>query len=214
MGGRRILGDTERDLILPARGVYFFFEPGEARSDSGEGDRIVRVGMHSALAPDKSGLSARLSQLHGGASGRGTHRGSIFRLMVGEALLERSERVLPSWGKGISPRAAARQLGETPDWIHAQEEAVEAEVSQYIGNMSVVWVDTTQACSPSRLRSYFERNCIALLSQDIEGCRDAPSPAWLGRFSRRDRVRSSGLWNNNFVGKPYDPEFLNALAAF
>ncbi len=214
MGGRRMLGDAGRDAILPARGVYFFFEPGETRTASGEGDRVVRVGMHSALTPDRRALSARLSQLHGGASGRGAHRGSIFRLLVGEALLEQSGRSLPSWGKGIGPRAAARELGQTLAWIRAQEEPLEAEVSQYIGKMSVVWVDTTQARSPSRLRSYFERNCIALLTQDIEGCRDAPSPAWLGRFSRRDRVRASGLWNNNFVGKPYDPELLTALAAF
>jgi hypothetical protein len=30
----------------PKRGVYFFMEDGEARSDSGSGPRIVRVGNH------------------------------------------------------------------------------------------------------------------------------------------------------------------------
>ena len=30
----------------PKRGVYFFFEPGEVRTDSGAGPRVVRVGTH------------------------------------------------------------------------------------------------------------------------------------------------------------------------
>src|SRR6476619_3094517 len=73
----------------PRRGVYFFFEPGEAREDDRTA-RVVRVGTHG-LRPSKSTLWGRLSQHRGHTSGRyaggGNHRGSIFRLHVGTALL-------------------------------------------------------------------------------------------------------------------------------
>lgn len=60
----------------PLRGVYFFFEPGERRSGSGEGPRVVRVGTHALKPGSKTKLWTRLSQ-HRGAlrSGGGNHRG-------------------------------------------------------------------------------------------------------------------------------------------
>lgn len=42
--GPRHLADCSPDMNWPTRGVYFFMEPGECRSDSGRGSRIVRVG--------------------------------------------------------------------------------------------------------------------------------------------------------------------------
>ncbi|MBN7764113.1 hypothetical protein JYP52_23575, partial [Nitratireductor aquibiodomus] len=40
---------------------------------------------------------------------------------------------------------------------------------------------------------------------------DAPSSSWLGHFSCRERVRRSGLWNNNHVDESYTPGFLDVL---
>ena len=39
----------------PARGVYFFREAGESRSDTGEGLRVVRVGTHALKAGGSTG---------------------------------------------------------------------------------------------------------------------------------------------------------------
>ena len=47
IGGRRCLATSTGHMPWPNRGVYFFFEAGEVRSGSGEGDRIVRVGTHA-----------------------------------------------------------------------------------------------------------------------------------------------------------------------
>lgn len=53
---------------------------------------------------------------------------------------------------------------------------------------------------------------IALLSNFGKESIDPPSTAWLGSYSGRERVRTSGLWNNDHVEKQYDPAFLDVLA--
>jgi len=87
LGGTRKLADCSSKCGWPLRGVYFFFEQGEMRSDSGAGLRIVRVGTHALTANSKSTLWKRLGQHKGTKTGAGNHRGSIFRLIVGTARL-------------------------------------------------------------------------------------------------------------------------------
>jgi hypothetical protein len=40
------------------------------------------------------------------------------------------------------------------------------------------------------------------------------SPEWLGALCDRERVRGSGLWNNNRVDEAYDLSFLTVLARY
>ena len=102
MGGKRTLARSSGRMDWPYRGVYFFFENGEMRSGSGRGPRVVRVGTHGLKIGTKSSLWTRLRTHRGAtASGRGNHRGSIFRLLVGEALARREGYPLPpTWGAG------------------------------------------------------------------------------------------------------------------
>ncbi len=110
----------------PKRGVYFFMEPGEERSDSGTGPRVVRVGTHALKAGSGTALWTRLSQHRGRASsGGGNHRGSIFRLIVGTAVAARDEQVLQTWGVG----------NNAPADIRAGEVELEGKVSAVIGAM-------------------------------------------------------------------------------
>lgn len=100
LGGKRLLRQCERRQRWPRRGVYFFFEPGEERSDTGHGSRVVRVGTHALKNGSKTTLWNRLSQ-HREATGSrgGNHRGSIFRLLVGAALKNRDRLQSASlWG--------------------------------------------------------------------------------------------------------------------
>src|ERR1700722_1639955 len=77
IGGARTLADCRGRLAWPARGVYFFHEAGENRSDTGEGARIVRVGTHALKSGSRTKLWTRLSQHKGQPStGGGNHRGS------------------------------------------------------------------------------------------------------------------------------------------
>lgn len=183
----------------PARGVYFFREPGESRTDTGSGPRIVRVGTHAAYTLAGVRLWYRLRQ-HKGQPGTdgGNHRSSIFRNMVGAALINRRRLDCLTWGKGKTVKKEVR----------IAEHALEYEVSQIIGNMPFLWLSIGDAPG-SGSRGHIERNSIALLSNYNRPPLDPPSPGWLGHHCNQEKVRTSGLWNSNHVGEDYDPTFLD-----
>ncbi|MBL8386535.1 MAG: hypothetical protein JNM90_25850 [Burkholderiales bacterium] len=201
--GPRRLAECNGRLGWPKRGVYFFFEPGEPRSHSGDGLRVVRVGTHALTAGSGSSLWGRLSQHRGQAKGGGNHRGSIFRLLVGKSLMRRDGYLQYStWGQGSSAPAAIRH-GEV---------GLEVEVSRVIGCMPFLWLTIEDAPGPESERGLVERNAIALLSNYGKEALDPPSAGWLGHSCDRERVRGSGLWNSNHVEESYDPAFLDVMA--
>ena len=205
VGGRaRTLATCSGRMVWPRRGVYFFLEEGENRSDTGTDLRVVRVGTHALKAESGVTLWRRLAQHRGSrATGGGNHRGSICRLLVGTALINRNGYAYPTWGKGSTASRVVRE-GET---------LLEREVSRVIGAMSVVSLGVDDEPGPLSLRGYIERNAIALLSNYHKPPLDPPSVQWLGRHSDREKVRSAGLWNQNHVDDTYDPAFLDVLAA-
>ena len=184
----------------PNENVYFFFEPGETRSDSGTGPRVVRVGTHALGSTSRTTLRQRLYQHRGNAGDRGgNHRGSVFRKHVGFALLDADREITcPTWGEGNS----------APRDIRAIEQPLEIRVSEVIGAMPSIEDDA----GPDSMRGFVERNSIAFLSNFRRHALDAPSAGWLGRHSRSDRVRKSGLWNSNHVDERHAPDFLVRLA--
>jgi hypothetical protein len=202
LGGARTLESCNGKLNWPRRGVYFFMEQGEVRSNSGDGPRIVRVGTHALKADSKTKLWTRLSQHRGQAStGTGNHRGSIFRLIVGASLMERNGYTCPTWGDKKSVTAE----------IKNGEISLESEVSKVIGAMPFLWLSVDDQPGAESVRGFIERNSIALLSNYGKETLDAPSSSWLGLQCDREKVRRSGLWNSNHVDESYDPAFLSAL---
>jgi hypothetical protein len=107
LGGYKYLRDCNGRMTWPKRGVYFVFEDGELREDR-HTPRVVRVGTHAVSAGSRTTLWNRLSQHRGTfvgwPSGGGNHRGSIFRLHVGTALLKsrpaQFATAQPTWGRG------------------------------------------------------------------------------------------------------------------
>lgn len=200
IGGARKLADCSGRMDWPNRGVYFFREQGECRVDTGGGPRIVRIGTHALIKEPGTRLWTRLRQ-HKGAPGTGVgnHRGSIFRLIVGAALISRHSYEYPTWGtKRIPPGRPG-------------EHSLESEVSQVIANMPLLWLAIEDGAGPMSLRGYVERNAIALLSNYNRAALDSPSATWLGHQCDRERVRNSGLWNSNHVDESHDPDFLDLL---
>ena len=118
----------------------------------------------------------------------------------------------PSWGVGGDPGAAARRLALDRAEVRSAEADLETRVSRYIGDMPFLWLAVDDEPDPVSHRGLIERNAIALLSGYAEPGPDAPSTDWLGHLSDRERVRSSGLWNNNRVDEDYDPSFLDVAA--
>ena len=203
LGGARRLSDCSGYMKWPVRGIYFFMEAGEVRANTGDCPRIVRVGTHALKAGSKTKLWTRLRQHKGVAStGGGNHRGSIFRLIVGAALIKKDGLNSPSWGKDDSAPREVRKL----------EQPLERIVSTRIGEMPFLWLAVEDEAGRGSLRGYIERNAIALLSNYGRHPIDQPSStSWIGHHCNREKVRTSGLWNSNHVHEDYDPAFLGVL---
>lgn len=204
--GFRCLKECTQKSGWPGRGVYFFFEDHEFRED-GSTFRVVRVGTHAVSANSRTTLWNRLHTHKGASTGGGNHRGSIFRKRVGEALLQ--VRGYPpgigaSWGIGNSAPRSTR-LAEVP---------LERDVSAVIGAMPFLWLEVSDAPGTASDRAYFERNCIALLSNLGKEPIDRPSERWLGLHSPQETIRKSGLWNTNYVDDKYSPAFLDVLEKY
>jgi hypothetical protein len=202
IGGARKLADCSGRMDWPKRGVYFFREPGENRSDTGEGPRIVRVGSHALRLKSQTKLWTRLSQHRGRPSaGGGNHRGSIFRLLVGVAVALRNGYDYPTWGEKKASRSRVKEC----------EHALECEVSRVIGEFPFLWIAVEDEAGPGSMRGRIERNSIALLSNFNKPALDPPSQYWLGRCCDREKVKAAGLWNSNHVDENYDAAFLDDL---
>ena len=203
LGGARRLSECNGRMGWPQRGVYFFRETGEIRNELGDVPRVVRVGTHALKAGSKTALWNRLSQHRGNAKdGGGNHRGSVFRKIVGAALIAKyGYSSYPKWGQGSS---ASKELRES-------ERPLEQEVSGVIGAMPFLWLDVDDDPGPNSLRGCIERNAIALLSNYRREPIDRPSSGWLGCHSDLEKVQQSGLWNSDHVDKYHDPAFLDCL---
>ncbi len=201
-GGKCKLGDCNQETPMPTRGVYFFFEEGERRSDSGSGLRVVRVGTHGLNIGGKTTLWTRISKHKGDEDSEGgNHRNSVFRLLVGASMLRRDGRELNTWGVGDT----------APQSISVDEVEHEQEVTRVVRRMPLLWLEVPDESGPNSLRGVIERNSIALLSNYKKTPLDKPSKGWLGLHSNREKVRNSGLWNSNHVEEPYDPAFLETF---
>lgn len=206
LGGKRCLSDCDGKMEWPLRGVYFFFEDGEQRANGTA--RVVRVGTHALKSGSKTSLWRRLAQHRGQTGGRftggGSHRRSVFRKHVGKAMLQRTNdrtEVAATWGHGNTVNGPAKEAE------HPHERAV----SSHIRSMPFLWVAVPDDPSPESDRGVIERNSLRLLSNIGTTSGDSPSADWLGRWSDRQAIRDSGLWNVNHVHDDYNPEFLSLL---
>ena len=164
---------------------------------------MVRIGTHALTSGSRATLWNRLSNHRGVATSRGgNHRGSIFRLLVGAALMGRDPScAVPTWGQGSSGDRETRNA----------EGPLERVVTDYVGKMSLLWLRVDDPSGPGSRRGYIERNSIGLLSEYERARCDPPSPSWLGLDCPRPRVQRSGLWNQRHVEDRYDSAFLDVF---
>ncbi|QLH74549.1 MAG: hypothetical protein HPY73_03220 [Methanomassiliicoccales archaeon] len=203
LGGKRLLGECTGKQAWPRRGVYFIFEDGETRADDLEALRVTRVGTHAIREGQETTLWARLRNHRGTKTGGGYQRSSVFRRHVGLALMNRFQDTIeiPSW-KNYNPTKEERQ----------REWELERLVSNYIGKTRLLWLSIEDAPSPISDRAYIEKQAIALLSNPLN--RDRPTSGWLGNYSPRNEIKSSGLWNVDHVSVNYEPKFLDVFEKY
>ena len=214
-GAAQVLANCDGRMNWPTRGVYFFYEYGETRSGSGNGLRVVRIGTNAVSTESKAKLWTRLLQHRGPASrvgGKGN--GSVFRDLVGEALAERDNDLL-GWSQSemqnLVSRLVRRPKGKRV--FESRDEHLGSLVSRHICAMPFLWLNVDDTPGPKSHRAFIERNAIALLSGYREPPIDPASPNWLGLSSphKNEKVRGSGLWNQEHVDRDYDPSFLDEM---
>ena len=216
----RWLSSCTGRMAWPERGVYFFFESGEERSDSGTGLRVVRVGTHALTSGSSTTLWNRLSQHRGsGRSGGGNHRGSIFRLIVGAALMKPEPGdAAASWGRGSSadsdtrarcPRANLRRAESTLNipihlidagphaWtlrhVHSQHKIEQlAQTIQGAGGITVTILVRRRAVRFELIHGSMRLHAARLLgytSAQLESTRKLGTEAWPELLSSAARAR-------------------------
>lgn len=197
---KKLLSKSHGRQKWPKMGVYFFFESNQKRIESGNGLRVTRVGTHALKSNSKTTLWNRIRQ-HKGIikSGGGDHRISIFRLLVGTALIKKNNLNISTWG--VRDNALKN--------IKINEHQLEQQVSQIIGSMSFLYLAINDETGPESLRGYIEKNSISLLSNFNKPALDIASNDWLGYKCNRNKVKNSNLWNQNHVEKSYNSDFLD-----
>jgi hypothetical protein len=184
---------------IPNQGVYFFFDQNETRENSND-LRVVRVGTHAAQANSKATIKGRLSQHKGPENLFGSHRASVFRELVGYALINKDNHPQNKWGN----RKDKSML--------ESEKLLETNVSLYLRDLSFTILEIEGEASKDNDRAYIERNSIALLSNYNRLAIDPSSANWLGRFTNKDKIIKSGLWNSNYVDiTNVDVEYFNKM---
>lgn len=168
---------------LPSNGVYLLFEEGERAHG---GDRIVRVGTHRG----EDQLPGRLEE-HFLTENKDR---SIFRKNVGRCLLNREDDpFLEEWDLDLTSREMRERHADDVDFD--KQACVEGRVSNRIQDdfsFGVLRVADGDA------RKELEEQLVAAVSL-CEQC--GPSEEWLGRWSTRRKIRSSGLWQEHYVNK-------------
>jgi hypothetical protein len=189
--------------VVPTRGVYIILDRREPNF-LGVQPRIVRIGTHAVSRGSKATLRGRLRNHLGPANEIGNHRGSIFRLHIGRAMLDAGEgrHRLPSWGEGQDAGAH----------IRAAESDHELAVSRYLQELEVALIAINDEAAKSSLRASVEAQLIALCSEGLRTI-DCPTPDWLGLKSPVASIRKSGLWNIRGVGEKYDPAGAGSIAS-
>jgi len=133
-------------------------------------------------------------------NGGGSHRSSVFRLHIGNALIKKNDINCNTWGIGQNASKTVRN----------SESSIEQMVSEYIGKLGVIVLDIDDEASPQSDRSFIEKNSIALLSA-INYSFEFASNNWLGKFSIKKEIKNSSLWNVDYVDREYDDNFLKKM---
>lgn len=205
LGGGRIVKECSGTDKWPEKGVYLLFENGEYRFFNNNTNRIVRVGTHAISDGSKASLWNRIRTHKGTKGGVGNHRSSVFRLHVGASLINKlnCKDKFPKWGIGQSSESS----------LNRDEMELEQMVSNYIGEMNLLWIDIADDTSSKSDRAYIEQNMIAIISGDMKPI-DLQTENWLGNYNAKRSISYSGLWNVNHVSDGYDEEFIKVFEKY
>lgn len=201
--GIRLLSECTGKMDWPKKGLYYILDFSEYSIAQNSSPKIIRVGTHAVSQGSKSTLWNRLKTHKGLNNGGGSHRSSVFRLHIGNAIIAKNGLNIPTWAVGQNATKEIRDL----------ETDLEKQVSEYIGKLGVVVLNIDDQSSSTSDRAYIEKNSIALLSTTNYSF-DFATMDWLGYYSNKDEIRRSSLWNINYVNNSFDNNFFSILEKY
>jgi len=199
--GPYYLSECDGHQNWPDRGIYLFFtHDSDLVNDPPSAWTVARIGTVGVSKGSSNNLWGRLRQHRGNEKGTyaggGNHRGSIFRLHVGAAMIERDglHDQYPRWGEKHS------------DWpddvdttsVREQEHPLEQRVSEYIGSLPFLVLDVPGEPGPQSDRASIEQRLISTFSFHHR-THDLGDDDWLGVDSPKPEIFRSRLWNINHV---------------
>lgn len=176
-------------------GIYVVFEKGEKFNGK---DRIVRIGTHDSEGRLKNRLKDHFV--------RANKDGSVFRKNIGLALLNKYQNeFIHIWAQNWSDREIRTQ-NETPETVASLIDT-ERRVSTYLReNIQFVCFEVPERVD--RLKIEAALISTLNLSADFHS-----SGQWLGLFSPKKEIVTSGLWNSQGLnGIPYSLQEVKALS--
>lgn len=179
---------------IPKNGIYVLFEKGE---NSHKKERIVRIGTHTG----ENQLPSRLKQHF---LNENKDR-SIFRKNIGRALLNmKKDSFLKQWEIDLTTKDSRKKFSDSINL--EKQKQIEKQVSDYIQkNFSFI----VFPIKDKEKRLEMESKIISTISKCQE-CK--PSQNWLGKFSPKEKIRKSGLWQvNELYKQPLTYEEINEL---
>ena len=191
------------------KGVYFLFDATEKRAGKSNSYRIVRVGSHSG---ELSSIESRIVGEHATDWGR-----SVLRRLMGAALIRRGDldhtievAERDRWAKVWYSKDGQWAVQHNPAKLHPTLHPLHPIVTRIISDMGVLWVEVADRVE----RLELEKQCIMLLSNSLRSHSpiDPPTKEWLGNYSLSEKVRTSGLWNQQHVKKLHAKGFLDHFA--
>jgi hypothetical protein len=183
---------------LPQNGIYFFYELDEMWGHHGIRQRIVRVGTHregnfrSRIA-DHYLIDERKMRFNPDQAAPKDR--SIFRKNIGLALLHRDGDPYEAlWSIDFTTRASRERMGARRDVI--KEKQIEGSVTRILRERFAFRSIELEG----QERRMGSQGLEAALIGTLAKCRKCgPSPSWLGRFSPRPKIASSGLWQEQHL---------------
>lgn len=168
---------SEYGKKVPKNGIYFWYEKGETRN--GDGLRVVRIGINKK----QDRLYGRINEHYSSSSKR---EGSSFRKDLGAALMFRNRE------SDIEIMEWRRKRKDNPRFNDQMFNCYENLVNQEIKRFSYCVLKVDDLCE----RSVLEIQLISLFS-NCSHC--LPTCTWFGKYSDKQEIRDSGLWNKDYV---------------
>ena len=183
---------------LPLNGIYFFYEEGELWGHGGQRLKIVRIGTHRGNN-FRNRISEHLlineKKMDFDKDKPKPSDRSIFRKNIGKALLNKNkDPYLKIWEIDFLPKKKRTKYGHLRDI--EKEKSIERQITEILREkffFRFIIIENEDERIGSK---GLESKLIGTVSKCMK-CK--PSKNWLGNYSPKKQIRTSGLWLTQYL---------------